>query len=267
MLSVGFQGKSNIYFNNRNIVATNNIKSQNNIAFKGNIAADAFVLARDVASDARKVELKRTADVLRALGVRKLTIGNNLDLARLLESVVGRVEQLGYDVPARVKCEAKKFRNNKRLQEVINKAYPEKSCKSEDTPGLVSWDTEIIKEPTIYFNTKFDWDGKGDLRLENYKRFMMGHEIGHWLHMKNYGNDPALLKELSAVRLDSFQELIIKTALGRFRADNPVPETVADIFGWLSLGMPYSEIHPLLRDIYQQYRGPMPRFKASNASL
>lgn len=262
MLSVGCQKNPNIYFNNRNIATNNLNKSQNN--FRGNVVADAFVRANHMPVF-NNGELKRTADALSALGVSELEIGNNIYLANLLESAVRRVDDLVYDVPTRIRCEAEHFEKNRDLRTTYQKAYPQYTYNPEDVPAGISWDAECASVPIIYFNPKYNWQsGTNNFKIQNDKRFIMWHEIGHWIHIKNHGNNPQWITELSEIQLSPFQGSEISRILGRFRADNPVPETIADTFGMLMLGRSYSKMPSVLRDIYEQYRGPMPRFRASN---
>lgn len=266
MLSVEFQSKSNIYFNNRNVVVANANKSRNNITFKGNVAKDAFVLVGRTAPETLKGEFKHIADVLKTLGVEELELGDNIYLARLLKSAMKRVKQLGYDVPTRIRCEAEHFEKNRELRATYQRAYPQYTYNPEDVPAVISWHTECASVPIIYFNPKYNWQsGTNNFKIPDEKRFIIWHEIGHWIHMKNHEFNPLRIKELSEVQLSPLQGSQISAILGRFRADNPVPETIADTFGMLMLGRSYSKMPSVLREIYEQYRGPMPRFGVSNA--
>lgn len=262
MLSVGFQCKSN-YFNNKNIVATNITKSQNNLTFKGNVAADAFVLVKEAAPVTLSGEFQHIADVLKQLGVRELALGDNIDLARLLKSALQRVSDAGYDIPTRIKCEAEHFEANETIREHIRKSN--RSYDSKDIPAETSLEEGHVNVPIIYFNTKYDWGKKNQnlIKAPSHKHIIW-HEVGHWLHIQNYGNNPIFLKELSDVQLNPYQRYITTETLG-YRNDNPVHEIIAEIFAKLMSGEIYSQLHPGLRRIYSYFRGPIPRFRASNA--
>lgn len=265
MLSVGFQAKSNIHFNN-NTVATNLKRSQNNIAFKGNVATDAFVLMREAAPVAKTSEFLHIADALKTLGVKELELGDNIVLARLLKGAIQRVKLMGYDVPTKIRCEAEHFEDNKALRYIYKRAYPNDIYKPENLPASVSWDANTLSVPIIYLNPKYDWEfGVNRFKIPDDKKFIIWHEIGHWIHMKNHGNNPDWLRELSEIQLDSSVGPQIEAGLGRFRSDNPIPETIADTFGMIMMGRSYHEMPAIVRSIYEKYRGPMPQFRASNA--
>lgn len=267
MLSVGFQGKSNIYFNNRNIVANNQNKMQNNVAFKGNIAADAFVLVREAAPVARSGEFKHIADVLKTLGVKELELGDNIDLARLLKSAMKRVKRLGYEVPTRIRCESEIFKKNSGIQREASLALNNLNVKKEDrkmiVPGAVGWNG--INDPVMYLNTEYCWDKEMDglLKVKDLRQNIW-HETGHWLHMQNYRENPRAYYNLHRIKLDSYQSGIVERSIGLYAARNPVDETIAEIYTKLVSGEFYEDLHPEVFNIYSTYRGPMPRFRASS---
>lgn len=240
MLSVGFQGKSNVYFNNRNKLVTNSAKSQNNIVFKGNAEIANFSVFRNL-------ELKFISSGLKKLGVRELELGDNIHLARLLNSAMKRVKQAGFDVPTRIRCESKIFREDKDLAKSV---------------GVVDWDG--LKEPILYLRTSLDW--KNDLNIASNTKdpqFPIWHEIGHWLHMKNHTKERwGYLKNIS---MNQYQRDIVKKTIGGYAASNGIPDIIAEIFARLMSGESYDKLHPELFNIYSKYNGPMPRFKPNNA--
>ncbi len=252
MLSVGFQSKSNVYFNNRNIVANNRNTLQSNVA------ADAFVLVREAAPVARSGEFQHIADVLKTLGVIELELGDNIVLARLLKSAMKRVKRLGYEVPTRIRCEAEFFEKYGRGKVQVKNGY------SYIAPAATYWDN--VNDPIIYFNPKFTWGRRenGGGSLSNDPMHIIWHETGHWLFAKQHSNDVEEYERLWSVRLNNYERNIVEKFIGKYAAMSPVEESIAEIFARLMSGEFYGELHPEIFNIYSKYRGPMPKFRPSN---
>lgn len=261
MLSVGLQSKSNIYFNN-NAIATNFKSSQNNIAFKGGVVADSFVLLRESAPVIHKPEFNHIADVLKALGVQELELGDNIVLARLLKSAMKRVKRMGYDVPTWIRCESEIFLKNERLKRTVAQANLNMGYKNPIIYGTVSWNG--LSEPIMYLNTKYNWDfGNNEANMKASK-CIIWHETGHWLHIQNYTKNPEEYVKLQNIKLDRYQREIVAKSIGEFAAKNSVSETIAEIYTRFVSGEFYEKLHPEIFNIYSKYRGPMPRFKPTN---
>lgn len=226
------------------------------IPFKGNID---FVLINKCKQLLPKdAEFKHISDVLRSLGVKELELGDNIDLARLIKSAMCRIKRLGFDVPTIIKCDAKYFDENLKLQNIIKDSIAKKPSEIEIiTDGFAHWDR--VNEPELYFNPALDW-GHGNGIGTNVKdpRNTIYHETGHYLHMKNHKNNPMLFNMLKNIKLDPYQKEIVNKTIGLYGSENPVSETIPEIFSRLISGESYSELHPEIFHIYSKYNGPMP---------
>lgn len=248
---------------NSNLKAINSNKSsqpaQNNafIPFKGNAE---FVMINKLTSPINgNAELNHISNILKTLGVKELEIGDNITLARLLKKAMYRVKMLGYDIPTRIKCESKAFTENARLREKIQGLTNKHGVAARlCIPGTVSWD--CISEPILYLNTGMDWRfGNGALTKTQEARHPIWHETGHWLHMKKYEKDPQAFIDMEQIELNPYQKNIVRETIGEYAAENPVVETVAEIFARLMSGEAYDKLHPEVFHIYSKYNGPMPK--------
>lgn len=263
MLNVSFKNNySGGYKNNQRIITTApkilpQLKNDSFISFKGNVD---FVLVNKLASPViENAELKSISNILKSLGVKELEIGDNLELARLLKSAMCRVKRLGFDVPTRIRCESKYFDENERIQKKLHEVIiNNKDYIGASIPATISWNG--IEEPIMYFNPKRNWEnGNGNSTKSHDPRHIIWHETGHWLHMQNHKKCPQMYDYLNQINLNSYKKDIVKSTIGKYAADSPMTETIAEIFARLMSGEAYNKLHPEVFNIYREYKGPMPK--------
>lgn len=234
-----------------------NIQNNHQIHFGSDVN---FVLVNKFLPTVNKnVEFKHIYDVLKTLGVQELELGDNLTLARLLKSAMYRVKMAGFNVPTRIRCEAKYFNEN---EEIVNKKLQTKLRTGREIiiPGVTNWDG--INDPLIYLNTEHPWGVKcyDNTQCEDF-RHVIWHETGHFLHMQNYRNNPQAFEYLNYIYIDPSQKDIVHDTIGKYAAENAVPDTITEIFTRLLSGESYNKLHPEIFNIYSKYRGPMPKFQ------
>lgn len=250
------------YYNNFNDVTKLNLGNKHkerhtnspSLSFKGNTN---FVLINKVPPIIQKNdEIKHIADILYTLGVKELKIGENIELARLLKKAMYKVKLAGFDIPTRISCESEYFKKNEKiLKKQIDGI---KNNHIVSIPGAVGWDR--INEPILYLNVDRDWKkGNGSSTKASDPRHIIWHEIGHWLHIQNYKNNPELLDYLGNIKLDPYQKEIVKNIIGDLAAEESVVDTIAEIFARLLSENSYNQLHPEIFKIYTQYNGPMPK--------
>ncbi|MDD3149482.1 MAG: hypothetical protein PHV68_01490 [Candidatus Gastranaerophilales bacterium] len=263
--SIGFRNSYSVHPYNKSLKALNKhknyrpIQRSNEISFNGNI--NFILINKGVQAVGKNQELKHISNVLKTLGVKELEIGDNLDLAKLLKSAMLQVKKSRFDVPTRIKCESAFFEENKAVQANLRKMMSKQGTMGVgewSIPGVVKWNG--LNEPVLYFNTKNNWNlGNGVLSKNQDSRHAIFHETGHWLHMMKYKNNPQMFKYLENIELDSYQKGIVNDTIGTYASENPVPETIAEIFARLMSKESYSNLHPEIFNIYTKYNGPMPK--------
>lgn len=267
MINIGFDSRYKTHsFNKTTRSADKNTivpKRPDNayIPFTGNVN---FILVNKVVPLVGKFkELSQIENTLKILDFKELQLGNNVELARLLKSAMFKVKALGFKVPSRIRCESKFFHENPELQK-LSKRFTDRHKEAIKTsiPGTVTWDG--ISEPILYLNTEANWkNGNGDGTKVKDLRHVIWHETGHYLNMMNHKKNPQMYDHLQQTELNPYQRSIVKDCIGIYAADNPVHETIAEIFSRLMSGESYNKLHPEIFDIYSKYRGPMPAFKNS----
>lgn len=195
------------------------------------------------------IELKQISNVLRNLGVEELEIGENVQLARLLKSAMLRVKKLGFEVPTRIRCETA----------IFEQIFGEFDYKH--SPGRIKLCNDG-RDPIMFFNPDYSWGSPYFQTKTVDPRHPIWHEIGHYLHMKNYNNDSSLLRLLCDIILDSHQREVIKETMGEHaicRMKGMVPESIAEIFARFMSGESCQTLPPEIFNIYSTYNGPMPK--------
>lgn len=261
MLNVELKSNPNIYFANKvkRVMGSSNIQAsqKNDISFKGNV--DFILVNKIILPTNGNLELKHISNVLKTLGVKELEIGDNVELARLLKSAMYRVKMLGFDIPTIIRCESKIFNENEQLQASIKTFMQKhKNAISVSAPGVVGWDG--INTPILYLNTGHNWkSGNGISTKSQDPRNAIWHETGHYLHMQNHKKNPQMYQYLTHIELDPYKKDIVQNTIGLYAAENPVHETIAEIFARLMSGEAYNKLHPEIFNIYTKYNGPMPK--------
>ena len=238
---------------------TQPIKPQKTIPFKGGID---FILVNKCAQKLPiNSEFKHIEDILKTLGVKELELGDNIELARLIKSAMCRLKRIGFDIPTKIKCSSKYFDNDPRIQQELKVLKSKSPFNAKVTiPGYADWDG--ISEPVLYFNPNHNWHkGNGDWSKINDQRHAIWHETGHYLHMKNYKNNPYAFKTLTMTHLNDYQKEIFEKCIGKYSVDGPIAEAVAETFSKLVSGESYNSLHPEIFHVYTKYNGPMPKIK------
>lgn len=254
MLNITFKNQINISNNRRkhinSIIKSQETQNSRVPMFKGN---PDFVMVSGLKPHIpQSIELKQISNVLRTLGVEELEVGDNILLAKLLKSAMCRVKKLGFEVPTRIKCDSKLFREN----------FPQKV---KMVAGGVFWND--VDEPILCLNPEYyHWGSMANNTNTKDPRQPIWHEIGHYLHMQNHRNAPMIYRLLDAVKLDEYQQNLVKNYIGTYAidgSDKMIPDTIAEIFARLVSGESYQTLHPELFNIYSKYNGPMPKKKPS----
>ncbi len=251
-----FQTQPKIQPSPKNI--TSNYQSEKIIPFKGNID---FVLVNKCAQKLPiNKEFKHIEDVLKTIGVTELELGDNIGLARLLKSAMCRVKKMGFEVPKKIICDAKFFKNDPEIQALTKEMSKKLGITDVSVPAHVRWDS--INEPIMYFNPEKNWnDSRAFLSNTKDLRYSIWHETGHYLHIKNFKNNPNEFWKLTQKQLSEYQQGIVRESIGKYAADTTVAETIAETFSRLMSGESYSKLHPEVFYIYNKYNGPMPKLK------
>jgi len=232
------------------------------VSFNGNIN---YVFINKITDSSNlSPEFKHISNVLKTIGVKELEIGDNLELARLLKSALLKIKKLGFDIPERIRCESEYFETAPHIKEMIEdfrRSYPE----FKNLIVNAMFDYEDLSNPIIYLNTKGCWDSKNILAKINDPRDSIWHEVGHYLHFKNYKNDLQKFEELSNIQLNKYEKDIVRDTIGIYAADNNVNDAIAEIFSRFISGKSYDRLHPEIFNIYSKYKGPMPKAENMNA--
>lgn len=258
--------KANIYQNNSHQSTVGNKNNafkqtlgKNNVSFKAKSDAPIGIF-RTVTNFIKNKRLENCYKNIKSMGVEDLKIGDNIELAVLLESAISRVKELRYDVPKIIKCESEIFNTEKEIQVRILTAAANPGTKIA-TPGIVV--SDFTSEPILYLNTDHEWKRPPNLENINSKtqdmRHAIWHEVGHVLLIKNYKYFPPDYAYLKKQKLNSYEKDIVKETIGNYAAEEPITEAIAEIFARLMSGESYDKLHPEIFNVYGKYRGPMPK--------